>query len=367
MGDLEYKIGISSLCPRATGLIRELTGRLGSEKAFFEATEKELEAATGYRNRIFSRDVRDRALQEAGDELLFVESHGIKPLYFEDDAYPHRLAETPDAPVILYGLGNCDLNASPVIAVVGTRHATSYGVDLVGKIIDGLAQQLTARPVVVSGLAFGIDIAAHRAALSAGLPTVAVFAHGLNTVYPAQHRSDAVEICRSEGMLLTEYRSSDVTHKGNFLARNRIVAGMADCLLIAESAERGGAIVTAKLAGEYDREVFAIPGRTTDRYSAGCNRLIARNQARLVTAADDIIDAMGWTRRETVPTQKELFEPLSPLEQAVVDLLTNRGDLRLEEITAALDVATPKLMGTLIDMEFRGLVAPIPGGRYRVG
>ncbi len=365
-GRLVYRIAFASLRGFNASVAREMLSRVGDEETFFDMSERQLCSLLGHSSRIFDRSYRDSLLEDARREVDFVVSGDIRPLYFTDDDYPTRLAECDDAPVMLYSLGHSRLNDSPVIAIVGTRHATSYGVDRVNDIVATLASRLAVPPVVVSGLAFGIDIAAHRAALSCHVPTVAVLAHGLNTIYPAVHRRDAAAIARDGGMLLTEYRSIDATHKGNFLARNRIIAGLSDCVLVAESAEKGGAIVTARLGADYNREVAAIPGRSTDRYSAGCNRMIHNHTATLVTSADDILELMQWPVRDAEPVQQRLFPSLSPEEEAIVSLLTDRGDMRQTELAAALSIPTPRLMGLLIDMEFKSLIAPIPGGRYRL-
>lgn len=362
-----HRMALASLRGINAATAAELTARFdGNEQMLMEADEREFTRRLGSKSAIASESVRRAAVEAARREMEFVEQTGISVLHYSDPRYPRRLAECPDAPVVLYTFGDCDLNATAVLAIVGTRHATSYGVDAVRHIVDDLAAKMPSKPLIVSGLAFGIDIAAHRAAMSASVPTAAVLAHGLNTIYPAAHRNDAVEMARSGGMLVTEYRSADATHRGNFLARNRIIAGLADCVLVAESAAKGGAIVTARLARDYDREVAALPGRTTDPYSAGCNRLIARNVAGLVTDADDLAALMGWHLRSDNPVQAELALVLSPEEQAVIDLLTSRGDLRQPELAVALDLTTSRLINLLVDMEFRGLIAQMPGGRYRL-
>lgn len=361
-----YRLAMSSLKGATPAMLGRLLSLAGDEQAFFEMSESRLSALIGHSSKIFDEAYRRSLLDDARREAEFVMANDINLIYFSDDDYPTRLAQCDDAPVMLHTLGSCQLNNVPAIAIVGTRHATSYGIDRVNEIVAGLGDRLAVKPVVVSGLAFGIDIAAHRAAVSAGLPTVAVLAHGLNTIYPAVHRCDAASIVHGSGILMTEYRSIDATHKGNFLARNRIVAGLCDCVLVVESACKGGAMLTARLGGDYNREVAAVPGRSTDRYSAGCNKLIGDHRASLVTSVDDIIDLMEWPVKDSEPVQSELFPVLTDEEQTIVDLITRRGDMRQSELAAALALSTSRLMGLLIDMEFKGLIAPIPGGRYRL-
>lgn len=365
---LLYRIAFASLRGINYVLAGEFLKRLGSEKAFFEASERSLESLTGgMRSRLLTRECRDEALEAARREVDFVAAHSVRTLYYTDGEFPRRVRDTVDGPLMLYALGDCELNDSPVIAVVGTRHATSYGTGFTDKLIGALAQKMARKPVIVSGLAFGIDIAAHRAALREGLPTAAVLAHGLNTIYPSQHRTTAVEIARSGGMLMTDYRSCDAIHKGNFLARNRIVAGLCDCLVVVESAAKGGALITARIADDYSRDVFAVPGRLGDRYSAGCNRLIASSRARLLTDAEELVEEMGWPVRASEGEQLDLFPELSAEDMAVIDLLTERGEARAAELAVALGRPIGKVMATLVDLEFKGRVTSFPGGLFRPG
>lgn len=363
---LVYRIAFASLKGINRTLAGELLARIGSEDDFFAATDSALASVMGVRTKIFDRAYRDSLLEKAKKEADFIAAHSITPLYFADADYPGRLDDCEDAPLMLYATGSCDLNKKVTLGIVGTRHATPYGADFTDKLVKCLAESLEEPPVIVSGLAFGIDIAAHRAALKYGLPTVAVLAHGLNTIYPAQHRQTAVSIARSNGLLLTEFTSSDPVHKGNFVARNRIVAGLCDCLFVAESAVKGGALITAALASDYNRDVFALPGRISDKYSAGCNKLIANNSAALISDPENLIDAMGWQRKAQQSEQQALFEELQPEEQAVVNYLTEKGEARVNQLSIALDISVGKLMALLIDMEFKGLLIAYPGAKYRL-
>lgn len=363
---LTYRIAFSSLRSLTPPLAATILERVGSEENFFAFTESQLSAVMGFSNRLFSSSVRGEALDKARGEVEFICSNSISAIYFQSDQYPKRLLECDDAPLMLYGLGDCDLNHSRFISIVGTRHATAYGVDFVERFVSDIASFFPEKPVIVSGLAYGIDIAAHKAALRYGLPTVAVLAHGLNTLYPSQHRSVAVEMVRNQGMLLTDYRSSTPVHKGNFLARNRIVAGLSDALVVVESASKGGALVTARLASGYNRDVFALPGRISDRYSAGCNSLIANHMAALVASASDFCSQMRWPVAGTDDVVPSLFPELTPEEEAVIAVLTSRGEATLPELSSRIDMPVARLMSMLIDMEFRALIISIPGGRYRI-
>lgn len=364
--EIVYRMAFAAVKGMNRTLATALLERCGSEREFFILPATRLSSLMGHDSKIFGADYRRKLVEEAVKEHDFVECHNVSTRYFTDDDYPRRLHEAVDAPLMLYTLGNADLNAGAAVGIVGTRHCTPYGAQMTADLISGLKELLPVEPLIVSGLAFGVDVSAHKEALHNGLPTAGVLAHGLNTMYPAQHRNVAAEMVRKGGILVTDYRSTDAIHKGNFLARNRIVAGLCDCLVVVESAEKGGALVTANIAAAYNRDVFAVPGRAADRYSRGCNKLISRNIAQLVTSAEDIVEAMRWPRREKQEaTQPELFPQLSQEETAVTDYLARRGEATLNELSVASGLPVGKLMAVMIDMEFRNLVITIPGGRYR--
>lgn len=345
---------------------RHILEIVGSEEALFTLDLREIERQTGLGSRHFNEPMRRELLDCAAREAEFISAHGVRPLYFTDDDYPRRLLECDDAPLMLYTMGNCNLNARHIVGIVGTRNATLYGVNFINKLVDDLAARIE-DVVIVSGLALGCDITAHRRAIADGIPTVAVVAHGLDTVYPAENRNDAVKIARGAGALVTDYPSGTRPFRGNFLARNRIVAGLSDCLVVAESAaDHGGALHTARLAQEYNREVFALPGRTSDHYSGGCNKLIRRQIAQLCEGADDLIAAMGWTPRPTEGEQQQLFRELSADEEAVVAYLRMNGEGQINTLTAHTGIPVGRLMGMLMELEMDGLVISVPGSRYRL-
>ena len=362
---LAYRIAFASLQGMGVDLARKLLDVVGSEERFFSMNEKELRGLTRGRSKIYSDDYRRECLQRAVTEEAFVREHGIAATYFTDEAYPHRLLEAPDAPAMFFSLGHCDLESAHVISIVGTRHATQYGLKFCDNLIADLAQRLPDL-VVVSGLAYGIDVAAHRAALKHGVPTVAVLPRGLNRIYPANHRNDAIAIAKSGGMLLTDYTSQDVVQKSNFLARNRIVAALSDCTVIVESAGSGGALVTASLAMSYNRDVMAVPGRCSDEYSAGCNKLIATNKAALITGADDLLAAMRWESASPQPQQLDLFPELTEEEQNVVNVIRDRGEIHLNMLAEALQVPVYKLMSILVELDCKNAITTLPGCRYTV-
>lgn len=364
--DLRYKIAFSWLRGMNVTLGREILGRVGSEEQFFGMTDAQLSALLGFKSRILERSHRDTVLSRAERECDFLAASSVKAVYFTSDDYPQRLLQAEDAPAMLFTLGHADLNAGHFLAVVGTRHATPYGSSFVRRIIEDCSRMLADPLTVVSGLAFGIDAESHTASLKYGVTTAGVLAHGLNTIYPSAHRSLASDIVRAGGALVTEYGSDAPIHKGNFLARNRIVAGLCDALVVAESAKRGGALVTARLATGYNRDVFALPGRTSDVYSQGCNQLIASHTAGLISDASDLIDAMGWRRKTDKGPEPTLFPNLTPEEESVCEVLRTDGEAHISVISARTGVTVSRLMAMLIDMEFRNLVLSYPGGKYRL-
>ena len=358
-----YKIAFASLRGMGVELAKKILDVIPSEEEYFKMSHEDLVRLTGCRTKIIETGYRNDILEKAKREIEFIGNNKISILYYTSSEYPQRLLEAPDAPILLYGTGDCNLNAPHIISVVGTRHATQYGKSVTEELIKNIASAQLGT-VIISGLAYGIDICAHKAALSNSLPTVGVLAHGLNTIYPAAHRKTAVEIVKSDGMLLTDYMSQDVIHRGNFLARNRIVAALSDCTLVSESAEKGGALVTAAIANSYNRDVFAFPGRINDKYSAGCNNLIKRNKAIAITNAEDLFDAMGWDTEKTLNTSPSLFPEYTDDEQKVINFLTENGDTHINRIANELNLPVHKAMSLMVDMEFKGYVKAVAGGKY---
>lgn len=304
----------------------------------------------------------------AEQELVFLQKNHIQCLTFHDEAYPSRLRECEDAPVVLFYKGNADLNALHIINMVGTRHATDYGTQLCTTFLRDL-KALCPDVLVVSGLAYGIDINAHRSALDNDLPTVGVLAHGLDRIYPSLHRKTAVEML-DKGGLLTEFPVGTTPDKHNFISRNRIVAGMCDATIVVESAAKGGSLITAELAESYHRDCFAFPGRVTDEYSKGCNQLIRDSKASLLLSAEDLVEAMGWTldshpvKAENV--QRSLFLELTEEEQKVVHTLEKQGNLQINTLVVETDIPVHKMSAILFELEMKGAVRVLAGGVYQL-
>lgn len=312
----------------------------------------------------------DEPLQRAAAEAEFMLRHDITALTLTDSRYPQRMRECADAPIVLYYKGSADLNSKRVVDIVGTRHCTAYGQDLVRRFMAEL-RELCPEVLVVSGLAYGVDICAHRNALECGYDTVAVLAHGLDYLYPSRHRETAVKML-AQGGLLTEFMSGTNADKVNFVRRNRIVAGMADATVLVESAVKGGGLITASIARSYSRDVFAFPGAVGAPYSEGCNLLIRDNGAALITGAADLVSAMGWdddatlAKAETAGIERQLFPELSDEEQRVVGLLNSINDLQINIITAKTNLPVNRVTALLFQLEMKGVVRPLAGGMYHL-
>ena len=312
----------------------------------------------------------DGAMKRAEFEQKFMQEHQIRALTLLDDDYPQRLCECPDAPIVLYYRGNADLNRPKVINVVGTRQCTQYGKDLIHRLISDL-RQMCPQVLVVSGLAYGVDICAHKEALDCGYETVGVLAHGLDQIYPYRHRDIAVKML-GHGGLLTEFMSQTNADKPNFVRRNRIVAGMSDACIVVESAAHGGGLITAEIAQSYGRDVFAFPGAVGMTYSEGCNHLIRDSRAGLITSAEDFVKAMGWqdealrkqARGEGI--ERNLFEDLSPEESRIVTLLQQTNDLQLNILSVKTGIPMGQLTALLFQLEMKGIIKPLAGGMYHL-
>lgn len=309
-------------------------------------------------------------MRRAEVELRFMEEHRIRALTLTSDDYPQRLAECTDAPIVLYYTGNADLNQTRIISIVGTRRMTTYGDDLIRRFVRDL-RQYCPEVLIVSGLAYGVDVCAHKQALENGYPTVGVLAHGLDQIYPYRHREIAARMI-NHGGLLTEFMTQTNADKPNFVRRNRIVAGMADATILVESGVKGGGLITADIAQSYARSVFAFPGNVGQEFSEGCNNLIRDNGAGLISNAEDFVKAMGWldeTRRQQALAdgiERNLFPDLTPEEQQVVSVLQQTNDLQLNIITVKTGIPIGSLTALLFQLEMKGVVKPLAGGMYHL-
>ena len=366
--DLKYKIGITLIKGIGNTLAKNLIAYIGSAEAVFRESQAALSKIPGIGEMLSYEIISQNILARAEQEIEFIVKNKIQTYYYADKNYPFRLKECADSPIIMFSKGNCDLNNGKFVGIVGTRNATEAGKENCKKMIFDLAN---AQPstVIVSGMAYGIDICAHKAAVDAGLATIGVVAHGLDRLYPAAHRPTAVKMMPN-GALLTEYLSLTNPDRPNFVQRNRIIAGMCDATVVVESAAKGGALITAEVANDYNRDVFAFPGRVDDEWSAGCNALIKNQKASLIESADDILRFMNWEKQENGASQvvqTTLFLDLSDNEQEVVSCLRQNSDgLQLNELSLKLEQPISKISSLLLEMEFKGVVKCLPGSVYKI-
>lgn len=341
---------------------KKLVAYCGGAEAVFCEKKKALLQIGGIGENIVKGIGSEDVMTRAERELKFIEKNGIKPLFYLDQDYPKRLQHCHDSPMMLYYKGNADLNALKAVGVVGTRNVTDYGRYATEKIIEELSSD---NVLIISGLAYGVDAVAHRAALKYDLATVGVLGHGMQTIYPAENRNLSIKMLEKGG-ILTEHVSGTQPDRENFPKRNRIVAGMVDCLVVAESAMKGGAMITAEIANSYDREVFAIPGRIGDVCSEGCNRLIKTNKANLLTGVADIRYVMRWdVDTKVVAKQMRLFRDFSEEERKVMDVFANNNVIHLDEIIVGTDLSPSKIASVLLSLEFDGVLTALPGKRYQ--
>lgn len=360
--DLLYKIALTQVKDIGAKKARALLTYFGSIENIFNASAKELKQVPGLGAKV--RQIRDEeALEKAAKEVNYIKKNNIIPLWIQDEAYPNRLKQCLDAPVILYYKGNGNLNAGKMVAVIGTRLNTDYGDRICEELIKGLSGMEDI--VIVSGLAYGIDAIAHRYALKNGLPTIGVVGHGMDRIYPSSNKQLANDMLQQGGML-TEFVSGTIADRQNFPMRNRIVAGITDVTVVVESDIDGGGLITARIAASYNREVAAYPGRVTDSKSSGCNELIRTNTAAMITCAEDLIELMNWKSNKPKAVQKQLFIELTEDERKVVDILQQKESAHADELYHATGTTASQLAATLLQLEMQGIIKALPGKQYRM-
>lgn len=339
-------------------MAKKLLANYGSAEEVFKAKSQHLASIDGVGS-VLLKNMKDKLVfDKATKELEFIEANGIQTHYFQDANYPDRLKHCFDGPVLLFSSGNIDWNNRKMISIVGTRQITSYGIDFCRKLIEDLAPL---NPIIVSGFAYGVDIVAHQLAMDHKLQTIGVVAHGLNQIYPKPHKKYVAKM-EENGGFLSEFWSTTNPDKENFVRRNRIVAGMTEATIVIESADRGGSLITANMASDYNRDVFAVPGRVTDKYSQGCNNLIKTQKAHVLTSAADLIYILNWDIQAAAkPVQKQLFIELEPDEQKIYDFLLQRGKELMDIIALQCDFPIYRISGVLLNMELKGVIRPLPG------
>jgi DNA processing protein len=359
--DLLYRIALTMIPGVGSVIARKLMAAFGSPRAIFDAPQTKLENVLTANSK---NPDRDKILKQAEKELVFINSNNVRALFYTDNDYPRKLKQCDDAPVVLFVKGAADFNNPKIISIVGTRNASNYGLSLCRKFVAELVEK-GYRPLIVSGLAYGIDVCAHTAALSGGLDTVAVMGTPLNKIYPAPHENIARQI-EKQGALVSEFATGTTIVAGNFASRNRIIAGLADVTVIVESSKKGGALLTANIANCYNRDVMAFPGRVGDEHSQGCNNLIKSNKAALLESVEDLEYQMRWSTKPK-PFQKQIeFANLTEPEQDILNFLKNRESESIDVISAETGISLPELSAFLLNMEFSEIVTVMPGNRYAI-
>lgn len=363
--DLLYKIAISLIPSIGNIRAKNLIAYVGDVKDVFNQTEKSLTKIPSIGKTHAYQIKNSSVLDRAKTEVEYIEKNSINTIFFLDKNYPSRLKECIDAPILLYSKGDINSEKSKVISIVGTRNATENGRITTNNFIKELSLQHK-DILIISGLAYGIDIEAHKAALKYNIDTIGVLGHGLDRIYPALHRKYANQMIERGG-LLTEFISDSNPDRQNFVKRNRIVAGMADATIVVESASKGGSLITADLAHSYNRDVFAFPGRVSDEQSKGCNRLIKANKAALIECAEDLDRYMNWTSSSAKqPVQRELFVELSPEENSLIEILKIEKCTSMNTLSLESSQPISKVAATLLSLEFKGMVKSIPGNMFQL-
>lgn len=356
--DLFYVLALLRVEGVGDIMAKKLLANFGSAEDIFKAKTNQIVAIDGVGS-VLLKNLKDKTVfEKANKELDFITKNNIQVSFFKDENYPDRLKHCIDCPVLIFSAGNINLKNKRIISIVGTRQITSYGIEFCRTLIEDLAPL---DPIIVSGFAYGVDIVAHQLAIENKLQTIGVLAHGLNQIYPKAHKKYMSKM-EENGGFITEFWSTTNPDKENFVRRNRIVAGMTEATIVIESADRGGSLITANIANDYNRDVFAVPGRVTDKYSQGCNQLIKTQKANVLTSAADLVYMLNWDIKSDVkPVQKQLFIELDQEEQKIYDFLIKNGKELLDIIALQCEFPIYKISGILLNMELKGVIRPLPG------
>jgi len=361
--DLIYQIALTEIPNIGSVQAKLLIDHFKTAESIFKAKKKDLSCIDGIGEIRANHIKAFNNFKEAEEEIEFIQKHHIKPLFIGEDSYPKKLLHCYDAPTLLYYRGTADLNSEKIISIIGTRNNTDYGKQVTEKLVEDLSQH---QVTIISGLAFGIDAIAHKAAVKNNMSTVGVLAHGLDSIYPVQHKSLAKEMLLMGG-LLTEFKKNTKADKHNFPRRNRIVAGISDATIVIETATKGGSMITAELAYNYNRDLFAIPGKITDSKSLGCLKLIQQNKAVLLTDAEQLLEEMGWRNRQTsVKKQRELFIELTDEEQIVLDIIKQKNSVHIDEIYTKSLLSSSSVASAILNLEIQNVINCLPGKMYSI-
>ena len=361
--ELYYQLALTMVPDLGPIRARLLIEHFGNASSIFKAKKKEISVVEGI-GELCARSLKEwDQFSEVDEEISFIEKHYIQPLFITDADYPQRLLHCYDPPTLLYYRGAANLNSSRIISIIGTRNHTEYGKQVTEQLIASLQTQ---QVLIISGLAFGIDAIAHKTSLQYNLPTIGVLGHGLDTIYPSQHKSLAKEML-AYGGLISEFRQNTKPDKHNFPKRNRIVAGMADATIVIETASKGGSMITAELAHNYNRDLFAVPGKITDSKSSGCLKLIQQNKAILLTGGEQLIETMGWEEKKNAhKKQRELFIELTADEKIIVNLLRETEAINIDTLYLKSGLSSSSVAAAILNLEIQNVIGVLPGKLYKL-
>jgi DNA processing protein len=363
--NLRYHLALSQAPKVGPGVFKAILAYSGSAKAFFQLSKGKASKIPRVGEKLLEIQKQAESHLKNADELInLCEKKGYRILISTDSDFPSRLKSQDDSPVVLFTQGKGDLNFERSVGIVGTRSATPYGKSITRKIVEDL---LPFQPTIISGLAYGIDIEAHRAALQVGLPTIAVMGSPISQIYPAAHKKTAEQL-QVTGILMSEYAPRSTMVPGNFPARNRIIAGLSDALIVVEAAEKGGALITAEIAYSYNKDVFAVPGNLLSPFSEGCNQLIKKMKASIYTGAGDIAEALFWNK----PGEEKVRKPVLDLagrdeeDKAILTLLLEKGESEIDQISYLTEIPLGILSSKLLSLEFEGIIKSLPGKKFKL-
>ncbi len=362
--EILYTVALNFVPKIGPTIARKLIEHFGSAEAVFLQKAKELKQLSGIGPALAGALIDKQILQMAEQEVVFCEKHKIDIIHYKNKKFPNLLNECEDAPTILFSKGEINIKNKKIISIVGTRKASDYGRSQCERLIRDLTEK-GYKLIVVSGLAMGIDGCAHKAALKYGHETIAVVAHGFKEIYPAEHRNLAKDIIK-QGVIFSEFFSDTRPEAFNFVRRNRVIAGLSPITIVAESPLKGGSMITASLANSYNRDVFAFPGKSTDKNLAGCNMLIKSNRAALIDSADDLEAYMGWQAHNPKPIQPKLFKNLSDEEKEIIKQLTEQEKLNLNSLVKLTKIPINKISFPLINLEMEGIIKSLPGNFFKL-
>jgi DNA processing protein len=365
--EIIYNVALSLIPKIGPGVYKSIVSYSGSARRFFEMTRGKAGKIPGVGPKLLALQAdKNTYLKQAAALIDEAKKSGIRMLSYWDISYPKRLKGLTDAPVLLFVKGNVDLNPGRTIGIVGTRNATAYGKSVTAKIVEDLAPY---QPTVISGLAYGIDVEAHRAALQHGLPTIGVLGTPIEKIYPAHHKPVAAQMMNNGG-LVSEYPSTAPLNPSNFPQRNRIIAGLSDALIVVEAAKKGGALITAEIAYSYNREVFAVPGNLQSTFSEGCNNLIRSMKAGIYMGPKELEESLSWqfadAGQDTKSPPKFDMDSLDPSQRGIVQILLENGEMEIDRLSWETSLPITTLAASLLNLEFQGIIKPLPGKKYTI-